>query len=170
MFMGSASGWEQIVFGGWQLNGITEIHTGLPYNIIINGNDQNAPGLRPDLVGNPYLPDRTVGPLGQYFNPAAFAAPSCVKGVDPLYPNCPGDLGRNAYTGPGFFNIDASLFKNIPITERFRLQFRFEAYNALNHPSYANPNSDFTAKATFGKITATTSGARELQFALKLIF
>ena len=166
MFLSGAKGWQQYVLGGWQLNGIMTIHTGLPYNIIQQGNNQNYPGYRPDLVGDPFLQNPTVGPYGQYFNPKAFALPACVA---PLKV-CPGDLGRNAYFGPGFFDFDASLFKDFPIKERFGLQFRFEAFNVTNTPSFANPNSDLSQAGTFGKITSTYSGARELQFALKLKF
>jgi hypothetical protein len=163
-FLANASAWENSILGGWQLNGITEARSGLPYNIVLNGNNQNYPGLRPDLVGDPKLSNPTYGRTGQYFNPNAFAAPTC------SIPNCPGDLGRNAYFGPNFFNIDASIFKNIQIREQTSLQIRIEAYNVLNHPSFGNPNADFTDKQTFGRVTGTSSGAREMQFALKLNF
>jgi hypothetical protein len=166
MFLSEKKGWQEWIIGGWQLNGITEIHTGLPYNIVVNGNNQNYPGLRPDIIGDPTLSNPTYGRNGQYFNPAAFAKPTCPVSN----PNCPGDLGRDAFRGPGFFNIDASLFKDFPIREHLKFQFRFEVFNILNHPSFANPNADFTDKQTFGKVTGTASGPRELQFAAKLIF
>ena len=165
-FLANANTWEDSILGGWQLNGITEARSGLPYNIILNGNDQNYPGLRPDLVGNPKLAHPTYGLSGQYFNGDAFAAPTCPVSD----PHCPGTLGRNAYFGPSFFNIDASLFKTIQIKERASLQIRIEAYNLLNHPSFGNPNADFTDKKTFGKVTGTASGARQMQFAVKLNF
>jgi len=149
---------------GGQMTGKTRARSGLPYNIILNGNDQNYPGLRPDLVGDPHLSHPTYGLSGQYFNPDAFAAPSCAAS------HCPGTLGRNAYFGPAYFSIDASLFKTIQIKERTSLQIRIETYNMLNHPSFGNPNSDFTQTNTFGKVTSTSSGARQLQFALKLNF
>ncbi len=163
-FLANASAWENSILGGWQLNGITEARSGLPYNIVMNGNNQNYPGLRPDLVGDPKLSHPTYGRTGQYFDPNAFAAPTCA------IPNCPGDLGRNAYFGPSFFNIDASIFKNIQIREQTSLQIRIEAYNVLNHPSFGNPNADFTDKQTFGRVTGTSGDARQMQFALKLNF
>jgi hypothetical protein len=165
-YLSGIQGWQEYVLGGWQLNGIITAHTGLPYNVVQNGNNQNYPGLRVDLVGDPTLKHPTVGPYGQYFNPAAFALPTCVAPAT----ECVGNLGRNAYDGPGFFNWDASLFKNFPIKESLFLQFRFEVFNVTNTPSFANPNSDFTQKATFGKITGTVSSPRQLQFALKLNF
>jgi hypothetical protein len=163
-FLAGANAVEEAILGGWQLNGITEVRSGLPYNIVLNGNNQNYPGLRPDLVGDPALSHPTYGLAGQYFNPNAFAAPNC------SVPNCPGDLSRNAYFGPGFFNIDASMFKTVKVKERVSLQVRIEAFNVLNHPSFGNPNADFTDKQTFGKVTGTSSGAREMQFAVKLYF
>jgi hypothetical protein len=168
-FLSDSKGWEEYVFGGWQFNGIVTAHTGLPYNIVQNGNNKNYPGLRVDEVGDPTLSHPTVGPGGQYFNPAAFALPPCPK-TDPNYPNCFGDLGRNAFSGPGFVNFDGSLFKNFPVRERMTLQFRFEVFNVTNTPSFDNPNTDFTQKSTFGKITGTASSARQIQFALKLNF
>lgn len=165
-FFNSASGATNYIVGGWQLNALAQIHSGLPYNIVLNGNNQNYPGLRPDLIGDPHLSNPTYGRTGQYFDPDAFAAPVC----DPSNPNCPGTLGRNAFSGPGYFDLDMSLFKEFPIKDQVALQFRFETFNTLNHPSFANPNADFTDKQTFGKVTGTVSSPRNLQFALKLRF
>jgi hypothetical protein len=85
-----------------------------------------------------------------------------------------GNEGRNAFNGPGNWNFDASFFKMTRVTERMKLEYRFEAFNALNHPQYGDPNTTFNA-GTFGKITtvataSTTTGARVLQMGLKLIF
>ena len=168
-YLGDAGPVENALLGGWQITGIAAARSGLPYNIILNGNDQNYPGLRPDLVGDPNISHPTYGLTGQYFDPHAFAVPPCPIS-DPHYPHCPGDLGRNAYFGPGFFNLDASLFKTLQFKERTSLQIRIEAYNILNHPSFGNPNADFTQTNSFGKVTSTSSGARQLQFALKLNF
>lgn len=165
-YLAKAGAVEDAILGGWQLNGIGEVRSGLPYNIVLNGNDQNYTGLRPDLVGNPNLSHPTYGPDGQYFDPLAFAKPTC----PPADLHCPGTLARNAYFGPGFFNIDASLFKTVQFKERASLQVRIEAYNLLNHPSFSNPNADFTQSGTFGRVTGTSSSARQLQFALKLNF
>lgn len=165
-FLSNINHAEQYVLGGWHFTSIVTIHSGLPYNVVQNGNNPNFPGLRVDLVGNPNLSHPTVGPGGQYFNPAAFALPTCVKPAT----ECAGDLGRNAFDGPGFLDWDAALLKDFPLTERMKMQFRFETYNVTNTPSFANPNSDLTQRATFGKITSTYSTPRELQFALKLNF
>jgi hypothetical protein len=85
-----------------------------------------------------------------------------------------GNEGRNAFNGPGNWNFDASFFKSTRITERMKLEYRFEAFNALNHPQFGDPNTTLNA-GTFGKITtvataSTATGARVLQMGLKLIF
>jgi hypothetical protein len=93
--------------------------------------------------------------------------------------NLRGNAGRNIMYGPGLVNLDSSLFKNIPIhkiSESFVAQFRVEVFNILNHPSFQSPNlvnsdifnSDGTANTSAGALTATTTSARQVQFALKL--
>lgn len=160
MFLSHVNAIGQALLGGWQVNGIVSAHTGLPYNVVQNGNNVNEPGLRPDLLHSPKLSGATIGPNGQYIDPTAFAVPTG-GGI--------GDLGRNAFRGPGYFNLDASMLKDISITERLKLQLRFEFFNATNHPNFDNPNSDFSQKATFGRITGAGS-ARVVQFGLKVLF
>ena len=65
--------------------------------------------------------------------------------------------------------MDMSLFKNFPFTERWRLQFRAEAFNVENRPNFQDPNSTVAAGVTFGRITSAND-PRVLQFALKLVF
>ncbi|HMI50376.1 MAG TPA: TonB-dependent receptor [Candidatus Saccharimonadales bacterium] len=162
MFLSHLNAVGQAILGGWQLNGIVSIRTGLPYNIVQNGNNVNFPGLRPDLLHSPTLhgSDRSVGLDGQYIDPTAFSTPAG---------SVPGDLGRNAFRGPGAFNLDASMLKDIAMTERLKLQLRFEFFNATNTPQFDNPNADFSQKATFGKVTGASS-ARVVQFGVKILF
>jgi hypothetical protein len=100
-----------------------------------------------------------VSQVLEYFNPAAFAAAAI---------GTFGDTGRNILRGPGFFDMDVSVFKNFLMTERFRLQFRAEAFNIENRPNFQNPSSAINS-ATFGRITAAND-PRLVQFALKLAF
>ncbi len=101
-----------------------------------------------------------MNPVQEYFNTAAF--PQAVIGTF-------GDVGRNSLPGPGFFDVDAAIFKNFLFTERWRLQFRAEAFNLENRANFQNPNSTVSASVTFGRITAAND-LRVLQFALKLFF
>ena len=96
--------------------------------------------------------------------------------------NLRGNAGRNIMIGPGVTSLDFSLFKNNyikRISERFNIQFRAEIFNILNHPNFAPPiqgvNTDIfdgtgTLNPTAGLLTKTTTTAREIQFAVKVIF
>ena len=88
-----------------------------------------------------------------------------------------GNAGRDIIIGPNLWNLDDSLtkdFKVSKISERFNVQFRAEAFNILNHPSFQNPNTSIFAGTALnpsaGKITATNSSPRQLQLALKIMF
>jgi hypothetical protein len=116
---------------------------------------------------------------------AAFAVP-CTFNSKPTAPggstylivpgSChPGDLGRNTIVGPDFLNTDFSIRKNTKITEKFTLQFRSEFFDIFNHPNFGNPVLTATS-ASFGQIQSTRfptgdfGSARQIQFALKLLF
>jgi hypothetical protein len=68
-----------------------------------------------------------------------------------------GDAPRDFGSGPGMAQVDASLLKDLPLREQTRLRFRTEALDALNHPNWANPNTQF-ASATFGEVTGLQGG------------
>jgi hypothetical protein len=85
-------------------------------------------------------------------------------------------MGRNAIVGPGFLNTDFSVTKNTKVTERFNLQFRAEMFDVFNHPNFGNPSLVATNSGSFGHIqntrfpTGDFGSARQIQFALKLVF
>jgi hypothetical protein len=81
-----------------------------------------------------------------------------------------GNSGRNPIRGPGFWNVDLGLFRTVDI-QRVKLQFRFEAINALNHPNFGNPGGDISNGNTFGFVTGTTgTGERNLRLGLRVSF
>ena len=80
-----------------------------------------------------------------------------------------GTAGRNMLRGPGRINFDASLFKDIPLTERVKFQFRTEFFNLFDTPAFNNPNGTFMT-SSFGNIGSTAANNREIQFAGKIIF
>jgi hypothetical protein len=89
----------------------------------------------------------------------------------------PGNLGRDFLIGPGFLNTDSSVIKNTKLTEKLNLQFRGEIFDILNHPNFGNPAlTSSPTSTTFGQITNTRfptgdfGSARQIQFALKLLF
>ena len=80
-----------------------------------------------------------------------------------------GNSGRGMFRGPGQANLDFSLFKNIPIREQIKMEFRTEFFNILNHANFGNPGTSLDS-GSFGQISSTTVNARLVQFALKLSF
>ncbi|MFN0171195.1 MAG: TonB-dependent receptor domain-containing protein [Bryobacteraceae bacterium] len=163
------------VAGGWQSNGIFSIRSGFPF-AVTQGNDLNtgAAGIRPDRIADGRLdnPNRQV-----WFDPQAFRRVTC------NIPNRPdlcrfGNAGYNIINGPGQTNLDFGLFKNFPITERVRLQFRSEFFNALNTPYFGQPNgigfltlnSLVPDGPRMGEVRSLRNPMRIIQFGLKLSF
>jgi hypothetical protein len=116
---------------------------------------------RPDLVGDP-SPSRPTADA--WLNATAFAVPQNADGTYRY-----GSLGRNSLPGPGYFNLDAALTREIRLGRTRRLQFRWEVFNATNHPSYGLPNADL-GSADFGAIRTTVGVPRQMQFGVKLGF
>jgi hypothetical protein len=156
----SVTGIKNVLMNDWQLNVITSLYSGLPFTVV-SGTDRSISGIGNDFadqIGDPTRPSG-ANKLAQYFNTAAFA---------PAALGTFGNAGRNNLRGPGFFNVDTSIFKNFNITEKRYLQFRAEAFNIENRANFQNPTSTVSS-GTFGKITAAND-PRVLQFALKLFF
>ncbi|MBL8223220.1 MAG: TonB-dependent receptor, partial [Bryobacterales bacterium] len=131
------------IAGGWQLNGVLTAQTGGPFNLGVPGGIVNAPGNSndPNLVGA-YRVTKGVGTHTTWFDPSAFAQPAA---------GTFGTVGRNTFTGPGLFNLDASLFRKFAITERFVAELRVESFNFTNTPKFNNPNGDITSP-NFGRV------------------
>jgi hypothetical protein len=158
------SGWLDAIAGGWQLGSIITVQSGFPINPTVGGSDRSgAGGLfdRPNATGiSPYLSNPTPS---KWFNIAAFT---------PNTPGTFGNVGRNSIIGPGMFTWDFSTHKDfmMPYAESHRLEFRFEAFNVLNHPVWATPNVNANAPTQFGVITGTRVNMRQMQLALKYVF
>jgi hypothetical protein len=152
------------VVGGWELSSILTFSSGYP---IIPGLDSGTlweGTQRPNYIGDP----STAGSPGQridaYFNPSAFSRPA------------PDTYGTAARTLPnyrtfGIRNGDFSLMKNFTIAERKSVQFRMEAFNSTNTPTFGTPNSSFGSNS-FGVISGYASGRgpREMQMAVKFYY
>lgn len=170
------------IFGGWELTGIYTIQSGPPFKVN-GGNGNNNSGFnehqdRADLTGQP-LNVRTGGKshwLNQYFNPAAFRQNA---------PGTPGDSPKFLIQTAPINTMDLAIIKNWGFAERYHLQFRWEMFNAMNHPSFGQPNSNPPAcnpptcnpndpivpGSTFGQITSIgVIDPRVMQGALKLTF
>src|SRR4030095_160696 len=152
-----------LVLGGWQISPIVTIQTGFPLTVV-SGRDQSNIGAgfdRPNSVAGQRVElDRDERSLNRWFNTAAYE-------LQPF--GTFGNTGRTTVIGPGFIQVDAALLKNFRITEGFNVQFRFEAFNAANHPNWGNPDTSVIS-SNYGRITGMRGNMRELQFGLKLIF
>ncbi|HYM09888.1 MAG TPA: TonB-dependent receptor [Bryobacterales bacterium] len=150
------------VIGDWQTTGIWNWQSGFPLTITA-GEDDALSGVGNDLADVTGKPSLTSGPLGarinQWFTTGVFKTAA---------PGTFGNVGRNILQGPGTFNLDFSIQKLFSIRENWKLQYRAEFFNGLNHTLLNNPSTTVTS-ASFGRIT----GARDpriLQMALKLRF
>jgi hypothetical protein len=107
-----------------------------------------------------------------WLNRAAFTNPPAATQIGQTDYSPLGGEGQQA-RGPGFNNLDSSIFKNFSFTETIGLQFRAEAFNTTNTPQFANPSNTSLTSSSFGVITATrfpSQASRRLQLALKLSF
>lgn len=168
-----AEGIGAALLGGWQIAGITTFSGGLPYDIYTatdtaHTGQQQRPDFNPNGVPAPVSNPRTqTGPtLGM---PGALFFPDAPFGSA-------GNLGRNHFYGPGVNNWDMVLQKTVSLTERASLEFRTEAYNLFNRVQFGQPGNLTSNPGTFGQSTFEvrrpdlTTGARQLQFGVKLIF
>lgn len=152
----------------WQANGIITLQTGIPFNVTTGTDTANTGSsgtYRPDLLSTP-SDGCGRGDLVGCINAAAYT-------LTPLYPINPtgfayGTEGRNLLHGPGAETVNFSLFKNFPLKERLKLQFRMETFALFNHTNFGNPSATF-GTSSFGNITSA-GGSRVVQFALKLQF
>ena len=152
-----SSGWLDHVIGGFQLNGIVTLRSGLP--LVVRGASNRAAD-RPNLVGDPELPADERS-LTRWFNTAAFAAPPPFT-----YGTTPRTLAD--VRGPGFASVDFSLTKNVALSQTMRLQVRSEFFNLFNRVNFNQPNVNFLSGG-FGEITSADV-ARRVQFGVKLYF
>ena len=184
------------VLGGWELGGIFTAETGVPITPLIGGDplglSSTDPYDFPDRLTGPGCGGNPVNPgnVGNYIKLNCFAVPMATpaiaaqctpfSAVPGSCANLAGNAGRNSVIGPGLVNFDFSLFKNNyikRISEAFNAQFRAEFFNILNRANFSTP---FTNEALFdqtgtpiggaGALSQTSTPAREIQFALKLIW
>jgi hypothetical protein len=148
------------VIGGWQLNGILARQSGRPFTPTSSVNTCNCGGAsRPDRIGSGVLPsgERRVE---RWFDVNAFVIPTGFVF---------GNSGRNILAGPSLFAWDFSLFKNFQVSERLRVQFRFESFNFTNHTNFGLPGTAIGTSSA-GTLSSTLTDARQNQFGLKVMF
>ena len=164
----SARGLRTTLAGDWQVNGIATLLSGFPFTPQVGSNVSGDGDTRnPDRPSaNPFF----SGPVllqepAQWFSPHAFILPA---------PGTYGDLGRGTLVGPGLADLDLSLSKDWAVSDKTKLQFRAEFFNALNRTNFSTPNpivfSNGAISSSAGLVTATATTSRQIQFGLKLLF
>ncbi|HUT57553.1 MAG TPA: hypothetical protein VNA25_06845, partial [Phycisphaerae bacterium] len=157
-FLSNANPFTEGFLGGWQFQGILVARSGRPFTPSISGDIANTGvGQRPDRIGSGILANPTVE---NWFDKSAFVVPAQYT-----YGNSGGYILR----GGRYFALDFSIFKEFNVTDRGRLQFRAEAFNLTNTPSF-NPPATAINTASGGRVTSTLGAPRQLQFALKFTF
>jgi len=155
----TGSGVGNAIIKNWSLNGVFAAFTGTPFTVGASGASLNAPGNSQyaDLVGTP---DKLggIGSDDPYYDPSAWAPVTEVR---------PGNTGRNSVRGPGWWNIDLSLFRRFPLGPKFNLEARVEAFNLTNTPHFNNPNGSVNSGG-FMTITGTSGNSPERQIRLGL--
>lgn len=162
-----ASGPAGKMLSGWKMASIVTVQSGLPIDIVdsaggsLFGVTTSRASLAPGATfSTAEGHGSTQSRLNRFFNTDAFRPAGLLFG----------NLGRNVLRGPNQRNVDFSLIKTTPVTEKQHIEFRAEFLNIFNFVNFANPGSNIAAPQTFGVITSTSTGARTIQFALKYNF
>jgi hypothetical protein len=163
----ATDGVASAIAGGWQTNWVLSRYSGSPFSVTAPGNSLNAP--LSNQMANQVKPNVAIygghTATSPYFDTTAFA---------PVTQAAFGTAGWDSVRGPGYVNLDMSVFRTFSLWERVKMQFRGEALNALNHPNFGNPDSGVT-DSNFGIISSTNAGSRliaerYLRFGLKFTF
>jgi hypothetical protein len=155
-------GFASLIAGGWQTTGVMSIESGTPFSVTASATILNAPSNT--QVANINGKFRKLGGIGTgspWFDTSVFSQPTTAA-----Y----GNTGQNAFTGPGFFNLDASVFRSFAVTERVIFELRAEAFSVTNTPQYGNPSSNVN-NSDFGQINGSSGGAsgnRSMELAGKI--
>jgi hypothetical protein len=163
------------VLGDWQINGIYTAVSGTPFSITANGAGLNMPGgMQTANLNGEYKVIGDKGDTGYYFDPAPFSQPQGVV---------QGNTGRNQFRGPGYWNLDGSIFRGFPIGGGGkRAEFRAEFFNLTNTPLWGRPVNDISS-GNFGRVTTvgndgrgngsardSGTGERQIRFGLRFQF
>jgi hypothetical protein len=164
-----SSGLLHALFSGWQLNGIASFSSATPFTVYDSRNVALQAAIppvagtfasRPDLASDPNQGPHTAQ---QWISAAAFRRLNAVTEAGQF-----GNEGRNVCRGNGIANLDVSVVRNFPLTERASLQFRAESFNVMNHPNLGLPVNDLVSP-NFGRILEA-GPPRLMQLGLKMIF
>jgi outer membrane receptor protein involved in Fe transport len=157
------------ILGGWRLNSVFQVHSGIPFTATTSNNGQDLSGSAanqcgcgfswlPNVVSNPRVSNPSIS---EWFNPAAFATPAA---------GTFGNEKRNTLIGPDWRDMDLSLGKTFRLFEAARFEVRMDSFNVLNHPNFNNPsNATGTGVVGGGTITGA-NGPRSTQLGGRITF
>jgi len=167
--------------GGWKVNGGFSAYTGTPFTVSGSSSAERCVGCTTtaDQIAPVKKIDQGRGPGFLYYDPMSFRDPLFTfNAANPVYR--PGTMGRSALYGPGFWRVDAAVYKEFRVTERIKTEFRTEANNLTNTPRWSNPNSgsgsmvlnpDGSLKTLNNFMCITGASAeRQIRFGLRLQF
>lgn len=166
--LSSANRLTDTLIGGWQVNFIYTFQTGQPFTVGCPTRTTANFGCNANLVSgqNPYAGSHNVT---QWLNPSAFAQPPAATAIGQADFSPLGGAPEQV-RGPGFYNVDSSLFKNFKMEGGTSLQFRVETFNTFNHPQFSNSGQLNWTTSGFSKITSARNGYRIGQLAMKYFF
>lgn len=151
------------ILGGWELSGVFNTRSGLPYTVTQGGDPLQLGGRSttlPDVVGDPHLDNPTID---RWFDPTAFQRL-------PVNGTRFGNAGRNILYGPDFAALNLGIHRRFNLGSETRyLDFRWELFNALNRANFGRPNGDINSSSV-GTITTLSGDPRVMQFAFRLSF
>jgi hypothetical protein len=158
----ASKGIEAQFMGGWSLNGILLLQSGMPVTVTQATNNNSFAGFaiqRPNIIGKVDLSTSQRTPK-QFFNTAAFGP----AGTYTL-----GNASRNPVRGPHYRDGDIALIKHTSIHGHAEFEFRAEMFNVTNTPAFAQPSGSYGSPA-FGTITATATDPRVVQFGARISY
>jgi hypothetical protein len=156
------------ILGGWQINNMISVMSGVPFTVSADGTSLNLPGS--NQTADQVKPVQRLGGVGlgtPYYDPSGFADVTAARF---------GNTGYNMLRGPGLFNWDFGLTREFSLTKEVKLQFRFEAFNFTNTPHLDVPDGNVGDGEDFMTITGVTNLAREgiderqFRFGLRVVF
>jgi hypothetical protein len=170
-----------ILGSGWEVAGIFNIQSGNPFTIVSPyGTEQfgydnyNGTGARPFFIQE--VPRNSDHGQPQFFsadvvnNPQSYwSVPTTTNATLGTVQTTPGNLARNTYTGPSWWNLDFSLVKDTELAEGAKLQLRAEFFNIFNHTTFAIPGGGLST-SSFGLSTATAYNERQIQLGARILF
>ena len=161
------AGWERHVINGWELAPILRATSGTPFNVT-SGIDNSLTGVgldRPNVSSFNGIYTRVRPSPVTSLNKSWLNASNFSQNATGTF----GNLGRNAFVGPNYVDLDTALTRNFALYERLNMQLRLESFNTLNHPNFNNPSTTTLNSSSFGKIT-TAQSPRIFQGAVKFVF